>query len=72
MSRNLPKSWGKRLEKLTHTCGCNQCEAPPEGVSQFIEDLKELHQANDRLQVARLLGKHLFTLDEALERLNKE
>ena len=47
MSMNLPQSWNTRLEKLTHTCGCNHCEMAPPEVTQFIEDLKEVYQANN-------------------------
>ena len=69
MSTNLPKSWEMRLEKLTHTCGCNHCESAPPEVSQFIEDLEEVYQANNMLQVIRLLNENTFTLDEAAEKL---
>jgi hypothetical protein len=69
MSTNLPKSWDMRLDKLTHTCGCNHCEVAPPEVSQFIEDLAEVYQANNMLQVIRLLNEHTFTLDEAAENL---
>jgi len=69
MSTYLPKSWEMRLEKLTHTCGCNHCESVPPEVSQFIEDLEEVYQANNMLQVIRLLDEHTFTLDEAAEKL---
>ncbi len=69
MSTNLPKSWNTRLDKLTHTCGCNHCESAPLEVSQFIEDLEEVYQANNMLQVMRLLNEQTFTLDEAAEML---
>jgi predicted DNA-binding protein len=71
MSTNLPKSWDKRLEKLTHTCGCNHCEVAPEAVSQFVEDLKAVYQANNMLQVVRLVEEQTFTLDEVAEKLGK-
>ncbi|MGC2111147.1 MAG: hypothetical protein WA655_16645 [Candidatus Korobacteraceae bacterium] len=69
MSTNLPKSWNARLEKLTHTCGCNHCEGAPPGVSQFIEDLEQVYQANNMLQVMRLLNVQTLTLDQAAEKL---
>ena len=71
MSTNLPKSWNTRLDKLTHTCGCNHCETAPPEVSQFIEDLEEVYQANNMLQVIRLLNENTFELDEAAEKLAK-
>jgi predicted DNA-binding protein len=71
MSTNLPKSWNTRLEKLTHTCGCNHCEVAPSVVTQFIEDLEEVYQANNALQVMRLLNEQTFTLDEAAEKLSE-
>jgi hypothetical protein len=71
MSTNLPKSWTARLDKLTHTCGCNHCETAPPEVSQFIEDLDKVYQANNMLQVIRLLNEHIFTLDEAAEKIAK-
>jgi hypothetical protein len=71
MSTNLPKSWNTRLEKLTHTCGCNHCDVAPPEVTQFIEDLGEVYQANNMLQVIRLLNEHTFGLDEAAEQLAK-
>jgi predicted DNA-binding protein len=67
MSTSLPKSWNARLEKLTHTCGCNHCELTPPEVSQFIEDLEEVYAANNMLQVMRLLNEQTFTLDEAAQ-----
>ncbi len=69
MSTNLPKSWNARLDKLTHTCGCNHCETAPPEVTQFIEDLEEVYQAKNMLQVIRLLNDRTFTLDEAAEQL---
>ncbi len=71
MSTNLPKSWNTRLEKLTHTCGCNHCEMAPPEVTQFIEDLEEVYQANNMLQVMRLLNEQTLTLDEAAEKLSE-
>ena len=71
MSAKLPKSWNARLDKLTHTCGCNHCEVAPPEVSQFIEDLEEVYQANNMLQVIRLLNEQTFALDEAAEKLAK-
>ncbi|MGB8885861.1 MAG: hypothetical protein WCC87_04010 [Candidatus Korobacteraceae bacterium] len=71
MNANLPKSWNTRLDKLTHTCGCNHCEVAPPEVTQFIEDLEEVYQANNMLQVIRLLNEHTFALDEAAEKLAK-
>jgi hypothetical protein len=58
-----------RLEKLTHTCGCNYCPIEPQAVSQLIANLEEVYQANNMLQVTRLLNEHTFTLDEAAEEL---
>jgi predicted DNA-binding protein len=58
-----------RLEKLTHTCGCNHCESAPPEVSQFIEDLEDVYRANNMLQVIRLLNENTFTLDEAAEKI---
>ncbi len=71
MSTNLPQSWNNRLQKLTHTCGCNHCEMAPPEVTQFIADLEEVYQANNVLQVMRLLNEQTFTLDEAAEKFSE-
>lgn len=71
MRSNIPKSWTTRLDKLTHTCGCNHCEGAPPEVSRFVADLNDVYQANNMLQVMRLLNEHTFTLDEAAEKLTR-
>ena len=72
MSTKLPQSWDKRLEKLTHTCGCNHCDIAPEAVAQFIEDLKDVHEAERMLSHVRSGREQTYTLDAVAKRLGLE